>query len=509
MSCRRCPVRRDLVQLLVDLAQVEEVATAVSSRGPLALAIWNDISDGVKALVDQQDDNHPQQASHDSDAASHKEEHDILHVSKKRRLEPAASSTQEPEGTFDWSVLEADASELVDLAALAIRSVPYHEVTRAIRILHQAASTCRAVTMVLASTDALASGNVNRDDEGGYHSLAQALRILDESLIVTGLPVLADRTHALLSALHAILPPLPSISVVPAPSGPDQFTPFLRTVPRFPPIRSFPDPGAVPWTTFTDMVNTPFVIRSGVAHWPAMSAWTVPNLNQRFGHRLVPVEIGKSYLDAVWSQRLVPMHEFLRECVESCTVGGGEDDKSACGNEGGGNDGVDNEEHHEDDDTAPRGTMYLAQHDLFRQLPALRSDLFIPDQVYMFPSHDDDDDDDAPNVRLHAWFGPAGTVSPLHHDGATRNLYAQVVGYKRFVLFPPEDAARLHPLDGILGNSSPVDVLHGWDVDEDPGLREAKGVECVLGPGDLMYLPPQWWHFVHSLSYSMSVSFWW
>ncbi|KAJ3361054.1 hypothetical protein GGF32_007861 [Allomyces javanicus] len=338
--------------------------------------------------------------------------------------------------------------------------------------------------MVLAADVAPTSVNVNADDEDGNQCLIQALRILDESLIVTGLPVLADRTHALLSALHAILPFPPAIPAALDLGGPDRFAPFLSTVPRFPPIRSFSDPDAVPWTAFADLATTPFVIRGGVAHWPAMASWTVPDLNRRFGHRIVPVEIGKSYLDAVWSQRLVPMHEFLRECAAARAEGPGHFQDGISGDENDNSSSNDDGES-EEDDTEPRGTMYLAQHDLFQQLPALRNDLFVPDQVYMFPSTDDD----APNVRLHAWFGPARTVSPLHHDGMTRNLYAQVVGYKRFVLFPPEDAARLHPLDGIMGNSSPVDVLHGWDVHADPGLRETKGVECVLGPGDLMYLP--------------------
>ncbi|KNE56659.1 hypothetical protein AMAG_02445 [Allomyces macrogynus ATCC 38327] len=481
MSSRRCPVLRDLVRLLIDLAQVQDVDAAVAGRGPLALAIWTDILDAVRSAFNEQGNCRPRPASHGSDnEASNHDERDVQHAAKKRRLAAANedATPAEPTGpAVAWSGFDTDAKELVDLAALAIRSAPFHEVTRAIRILHQAASTCRAVIVVLAATEALTLDNVNGDDEDGNHSLAQALRILDASLIVTGLPVLADRTHTLLSALHAILPPPPAIPAVldsnPDTDGPARFALFLDTAPRFPPIRSFPDPDAVPWTAFKEMANMPFVIRGGVAHWPAMSAWTVPELNRRFGHRLVPVEIGKSYLDAVWSQRLVPMHEFLGEY----------------------------------DNNAPRGAMYLAQHDLFRQLPTLRNDLFIPDQVYMFPSRDNDDN--VANVRLHAWFGPAGTVSPLHHDGVTRNLYAQVIGYKRFVLFPPEDAARLHPLDGIMGNSSPVDVLHGWDVDADPGLGETKGVECVLGPGDLMYLPPRWWHFVHSLSMSMSVSFWW
>ena len=34
-------------------------------------------------------------------------------------------------------------------------------------------------------------------------------------------------------------------------------------------------------------------------------------------------------------------------------------------------------------------------------------------------------------------------------------------------------------------------------------------VECVLEPGQMLYVPPQWWHYVKALTISFSVSFWW
>ena len=33
--------------------------------------------------------------------------------------------------------------------------------------------------------------------------------------------------------------------------------------------------------------------------------------------------------------------------------------------------------------------------------------------------------------------------------------------------------------------------------------------QCVLGPGDALYIPRHAWHYVRSLSPSRSVSFWW
>ena len=33
--------------------------------------------------------------------------------------------------------------------------------------------------------------------------------------------------------------------------------------------------------------------------------------------------------------------------------------------------------------------------------------------------------------------------------------------------------------------------------------------QCVLGPGELLYIPRHAWHYVRSLETSFSVSFWW
>jgi hypothetical protein len=42
-----------------------------------------------------------------------------------------------------------------------------------------------------------------------------------------------------------------------------------------------------------------------------------------------------------------------------------------------------------------------------------------------------------------------------------------------------------------------------------PAFRTARYVEGVLGPGECLYVPVGWWHYVRSLTPSFSVSFWW
>ena len=55
--------------------------------------------------------------------------------------------------------------------------------------------------------------------------------------------------------------------------------------------------------------------------------------------------------------------------------------------------------------------------------------------------------------------GPMGTKSPLHND-PYENIFAQVVGYKYFRLFPPKMTEKVYPRGiegGIqMGNTSQV-----------------------------------------------------
>lgn len=47
-------------------------------------------------------------------------------------------------------------------------------------------------------------------------------------------------------------------------------------------------------------------------HWPALNKWKDLNyLVKLAGARLVPVEIGSSYADADWSQKLITLEEFI------------------------------------------------------------------------------------------------------------------------------------------------------------------------------------------------------
>ncbi|KAI0181862.1 LCM-domain-containing protein [Hypoxylon sp. FL1284] len=82
----------------------------------------------------------------------------------------------------------------------------------------------------------------------------------------------------------------------------------------------------------------------------------------------------------------------------------------------------------------------------------------------------------------------------LHYD-VMANVYCQIVGSKRFILFPPTDVDRLLFAPGA--SSSSIDVFSEL---ESPSLAETHPHEAVLEPGDILFLPPLWMHTASPLS---------
>jgi len=92
------------------------------------------------------------------------------------------------------------------------------------------------------------------------------------------------------------------------------------------------------------------------------------------------------------------------------------------------------------------------------------------------------------------WLGPAGTVTPLHHD-TTNILFHQIVGRKRFTLISPACAGML---TGLRGHYSLLDA-------EAPDFPHPR-VVVDLAAGDALFLPVGWWHQVRALDVSVSFS---
>ncbi|XP_041858393.1 HSPB1-associated protein 1 homolog isoform X2 [Melanotaenia boesemani] len=109
------------------------------------------------------------------------------------------------------------------------------------------------------------------------------------------------------------------------------------------------------------------------------------------------------------------------------------------------------------------------------------------------------------------WIGTVGANTPCHLDTYGCNLVLQVQGRKRWHLFPPGDTANLYPTRIPYEESSvfsQVDVLHP-DLKRFPAFQGARAHIVTLQPGQVLYVPRHWWHFVESVDpITVSVNSW-
>jgi [protein]-arginine 3-hydroxylase / protease len=105
-------------------------------------------------------------------------------------------------------------------------------------------------------------------------------------------------------------------------------------------------------------------------------------------------------------------------------------------------------------------------------------------------------------------------VTQLHYDSMD-NFLCQVAGVKYVRLYARREARRLYVQPpsaktysaSSQGNVSAVDVM-APDLDAHPLFADAECLECVLRPGEVLFMPAKWWHFVTALTTSISVNFW-
>ncbi|XP_039696111.1 bifunctional peptidase and arginyl-hydroxylase JMJD5 isoform X4 [Pteropus medius] len=98
---------------------------------------------------------------------------------------------------------------------------------------------------------------------------------------------------------------------------------------------------------------------------------------------------------------------------------------------------------------------------------------------------------------------------------AQHQLFDQVIGRKYIRLYSPQESEALYPHDThLLHNTSQVDVEHP-DLEKFPKFAEAPFLSCILSPGEVLFIPVKYWHYVRALDLSFSVSFggpsqaWW
>ncbi|MBB5874415.1 ribosomal protein L16 Arg81 hydroxylase [Allocatelliglobosispora scoriae] len=93
-------------------------------------------------------------------------------------------------------------------------------------------------------------------------------------------------------------------------------------------------------------------------------------------------------------------------------------------------------------------------------------------------------------------------MTPLHFDNSSV-LLCQVLGRKHVKLVPSFERHLVYPRGGTF---SSVDAARP-DLDRHPLFAEATVLDVVLEPGQAVFIPVGWWHWVHALDVSATVTF--
>ncbi|KAG2048776.1 Clavaminate synthase-like protein [Suillus hirtellus] len=338
----------------------------------------------------------------------------------------------------------------------------------------------------------------------------EAVAILDRAIIIAGAPGRLDSIHQLIKDIQENYLTLKQLITSSGHKQPLTQTYHSSAFPLCVPCID-PPPNVLgrQWS------QKPFVLqRYGyVQGWKALSSWaSIDYLRSVAGPgRLVPVEVGKDYRTEEWTQRLMSWDCFLQS--------------------------LDFPEHPAQ---TQNEVLYLAQHNLFMQFPALEGDIGIPEYVYAcpdppscYPAYKPPGNTDG--LIINAWLGPRGTISPAHTDPFF-NCYVQVVGRKTVWLAPPDVSNLMYPFDTSTSdtadksrnpaanvtepsmcNTSRVDVFPD-SAEAEQASRDAfpdfweevpqKAMCVTLAPGDVLFFPPGWWHAMRSEETSFSISMW-
>ena len=219
--------------------------------------------------------------------------------------------------------------------------------------------------------------------------------------------------------------------------------------------------------------TTPIVVTGGAELWPALFRWSPALLSKVNSHKTTNLVVSHSgsckrkadgaFEDPVNNQvlREVEFHAAADMIITS-------------------------------DSDSPK--YYISQHPILDHLPELARD--VPNWRKS--------DLGGPNL----WFGSAGVATPLHYDLGI-NLFVQIYGIKDFTLFHPDDTENLYPFpaDSKMPHCSAVDVERP-DLAQYPKYKASSAQRISIAAGEILMLPPFWWHFVKSRTMSVSINQW-
>ncbi|MDM9379450.1 cupin-like domain-containing protein [Chlorogloeopsis sp. ULAP01] len=225
----------------------------------------------------------------------------------------------------------------------------------------------------------------------------------------------------------------------------------------------------------------PFVIEGVAKHWDACHKWSNDYLVQQCGNNIVNIQFYAedffdnyrkfSYEDGYdYINKDIPYKEYINNYVNKVNQNNNSDIR-----------------------------CYLPSAVFEKTFPELVADVTYPKYLNRKP-------------LISFWHGLSSkafsSTTVLHFDGF-HNLFVQIRGKKRILLFPPSNYLSFYPpLEDSLGlaDYSKVDPNYP-NLELFPRFPWQDKIEVILQPGEILYIPPYWWHHVTALEENISLSF--
>ncbi len=106
------------------------------------------------------------------------------------------------------------------------------------------------------------------------------------------------------------------------------------------------------------------------------------------------------------------------------------------------------------------------------------------------------------------WISSAGMITHGHFD-QDFNFFVQLIGEKRFTLWSStqHDLMYVFPRVHPMWHKSRLN-FRAPDVMRFPQFAKSRAVQVTVTPGDVLFIPPYTWHYVETLTPSVSLSTW-
>jgi hypothetical protein len=102
------------------------------------------------------------------------------------------------------------------------------------------------------------------------------------------------------------------------------------------------------------------------------------------------------------------------------------------------------------------------------------------------------------------FFGCKDTVVRLHQDIDWSNVFlTQLYGRKSVVLFSPRYSKLLYRFPFNVHSAVNIDKP---DYHTFPGLRYVQGMRCIMEPGDTLFMPSGYWHYIKYLEGGFAIN---